>query len=215
LTEGTKLCRASAESYATEYYASHGGVEEAKIRATEALSESNPVRTSDIFLAIQAIVTEVDKGLFAATASADSEKEAPASEEKQEADESVQFAVFILDPVHEISFSALSQAVPAKWLRWLDASGPAQPDSAEGGRGSLEAELPDEIRDIIEGGGIDPREWVAEWVEEALTLSVGVVAQRYVARRMGVGEGNIGRGRRRVEDVVQENAGEAARAGVL
>jgi hypothetical protein len=29
---------------------------------------------------------------------------------------------------------------------------------------------------------------VAEWLEESLSLAVGVVAQRYVARRMGVGE---------------------------
>jgi hypothetical protein len=37
-------------------------------------------------------------------------------------------------------------------------------------------------------GGVDPRDWVAEWLEESLSLAVGVVAQRYVARRMGVGE---------------------------
>lgn len=59
--------------------------------------------------------------------------------------------------------------------------------------------------------GVDPREWVAEWLEETLSLTVGVVAQRYVARRMGVGEGGIGRGKRR-EEVVESGGGEAARA---
>jgi hypothetical protein len=210
LTEGTKLCRASAESYANEYYAAHGGVQEAKIRATQALSETNPVRTSDIFLAIQAVVSEVDKGLFAATAS-----DAPAAEEEQEVTETIQFAVFILDPVHEISYSTLSQAVPAKWLRWLETPASATPESADGAKQKIEHELPDEIREIIEGGGIDPREWVAEWVEEVISLSVGVIAQRYVARRMGVNEGGLGRSRRTIEEVVQENAGEAARAGIL
>lgn len=57
---------------------------------------------------------------------------------------------------------------------------------------------------------MDPREWVAEWMEEILSLGVGVVAQRYVARRMGVGEGGLGRGKRRAQD--EDISGEAARA---
>jgi hypothetical protein len=32
---------------------------------------------------------------------------------------------------------------------------------------------------------------------------------------MGVGEGGLGRGKRRMEELVQDNAGEAARAGVI
>jgi hypothetical protein len=47
-------------------------------------------------------------------------------------------------------------------------------------------------------------------MEEILSLSVGIVAQRYVARRMGVGEGGLGRGKRRAED--DDISGEAARA---
>jgi DNA transposition AAA+ family ATPase len=35
-----------------------------------------------------------------------------------------------------------------------------------------------------------------------LGLSVGVVAQKYVARRMGVGEGGIGKGKQKVESAV-------------
>ena len=58
---------------------------------------------------------------------------------------------------------------------------------------------------------MDPREWVTEWVEEVLGTGVGVVAQRYVARRMGVGEGGIGRGKMR-EAAIESGAGEAARA---
>ena len=62
--------------------------------------------------------------------------------------------------------------------------------------------------------GVDPREWVAEWVEETLSLAAGVVAQRYVARRMGVGEGGVGKGKMRAEQAstVESGAGEAARA---
>lgn len=219
LTEGTKLCRAGAEAYAGEYYATNGGLEAAKVRATESASESNPVRTSDIFLSVQAIGTDADKTLFARTASAEKDKESTSVQEQDDADELICFAIFLLDPVHEIEFSAVSQAIPAKWARWLDATGPLTPRSGEDDQQQQQqpdefetAALPDDIREIVESGGVDPREWVAEWIEEVLNLNVGIVAQRYVARRMGVGEGGIGKGKMRMEDVVQENAGEAARA---
>ncbi|PHH89682.1 hypothetical protein CDD83_5512 [Cordyceps sp. RAO-2017] len=215
LTEGTKLCRAGADSYAGEYYAASGGLEQAKVRASEDLSESNPTRTSDLFLAVQAIMTDADKTLFARTASAEKEKESATVKEQDEADEAVCFAVFVLDPVHEIEFSTLSQSVPAKWLHWLDAATPLTPRSADDGQDAFQGGTPDEIRDILEDGGVDPREWVAEWIEETLSLAVGVVAQRYVARRMGVGEGGLGRGKKRVDELLQADAGEAARAGVM
>lgn len=215
LVEGTKLCRAGAESYASEYFAANGGVEQAKLRATEVLSESNPVRTSDLFLAVQAITTETDKSLFGRTASAEKEKESSTVETKEATEEQVCFAIFILDPVHEIEFSTISQSVPAQWIRWIDAPTPLTPASGDDGDDISEAGLPDEIREIIDSGGVDPREWVAEWLEENLNLAVGVVAQRYVARRMGVGEGGLGRGKRRTEELVQDNGGEAARAGVI
>ncbi|KEY68411.1 hypothetical protein S7711_01187 [Stachybotrys chartarum IBT 7711] len=215
LTEGTKLCRASADAYANEYFAGSGGLEQAKIRATQSVSETNPVRTSDIFLAVQAIVTEADKSLFASTASAEKENESATVQEQDSTEEHVQFAIFIYDPIHGIEFSTISQSVPAKWIRWLDASD-EQSEVGEAGEASHPSSgVPEEIREIIEGGGVDPREWVAEWVEESLGLSVGIVAQRYVARRMGVGEGGLGRGKRKVEDLIQENAGEAARAGLM
>lgn len=215
LTEGTKLCRASAEAYSTEYFSSTGGIEGARQRAVEPVDENNPVRSSDLFLAVQAILSDEDKTLFAGTASAEKEKETSTVLEEDDKDELVSFAVYIFDPVHEIYYSSVSQGIPAKWVRWLDTPTPLTPASGQdGGLPDIER-VPEEIRDIIESGGVDPREWVAEWVEEALSLSVGIVAQRYVARRMGVGEGGIGKGKRRLEDVVQEGGGEIARAGVL
>lgn len=215
LVEGTKLCRAGAEGYANEYFSAHGGIDEAKIRATEVLSESNPVRTSDLFLAVQAISVDADKSLFAGSSSTEKEKETSAVQDPTEPDELICFAVYILDPVHEIEYSTVSQSMPARWVRWLDAPTPLTPKSGDEEQPAELNQLPDEIRDIVDSGGVDPREWVAEWIEELLTLSVGVVAQRYVARRMGVGEGGLGRGKKRVEELLDENAGEAARAGVI
>ncbi|KAJ4263636.1 hypothetical protein NW762_006459 [Fusarium torreyae] len=214
LPEGTKLCRANAESHANEYFSANGGVEAAKLKATEDVSESNPVRTSDLFLAVQAITLDTDKTLFARTASAEKEKDSSDVQAQDENEELICFAVFILDPIHDIEFYTVSQSVPARWVQWLDTPAPLTPRSGEEGDVS-DANIPEEIRDIIESGGVDPREWVAEWLEELLNLSIGTVAQRYVARRMGVGEGGLGKGKRRMEELVQENAGEAARAGVI
>ncbi|KAK2599921.1 hypothetical protein QQS21_005304 [Conoideocrella luteorostrata] len=216
MVEGTKLCRAGAESYANEYFVANGGIEQAKTRATEDLSESNPVRTSDIFLSIQAISVDADKTMFAGSTSAQKEKESSPVKEQDESDELVCFAVYALDPVHEIEFSTVSQSVPLKWVRWLDAATPLTPGSGDESQDvTYEAGIPDDVKEILDSGGVDPREWVAEWLEDTLNLSVGVVAQRYVARRMGVGEGGLGKGKKRVEELIEANAGEIARAGII
>lgn len=206
LVEGTKLSRVSAESYAAEYYSAHGGLEEAARQATEDLSESNPVRSSDIFLAIQAISHSLPADLFSESAQQPPET-ATAVEPKPVPEDLISFAIYLHDPVHGITFSTLTQSLPEKWISWLDAS-PA-PSSVPSD--PTFGDLPPEIAEIIHSGGIDPREWVAEWVERLLSLGVGIVAQRYVAKRMGVGEGGIGRGKNR-EWVVESGGGEAARA---
>lgn len=200
LKEGTRLARVGAESYAKEFFDSRGGVEEAAKQATETLSDSNPVRSSDIFLSIQAISYPDDVQLFADDGRADKDADSTVAEPKPEQEESIVFAIHLHDPIHSLSFSTLSQPFPAKWASWLDAT----VDSTN------EAGLPESIQEIIAAGGLDPREWVAEWMEEILSLGVGVVAQRYVARRMGVGEGGLGRGKRRAEE--GDISGEAARA---
>ena len=200
LVEGTKLSKVSAESYATDYFAPRGGLEEAAKQATEVLSESNPVRSSDIFLAIQAISQTSTKELFGGpTARSESDEGVL---EPEEDDELISFAIYLHDPIHGITFNTVTQALPQKWTQWLDTS--ATSDPAESG-------LPDEIAEIVNTGGVDPREWVAEWVEEVLSLGVGVVAQRYVARRMGVGMGGIGKGKAR-QEALESGGGEAARA---
>lgn len=221
LLEGTKLCRASAEGYSSDYLAASGGVTEAQKRALEPLSEDNPVRTSDIFLAVQAIIVEADPALFAGSTANEAEREASAVADDS-TDTQICFAIYVLDPVHDIVYSTTSQDIPLRWIRWLDAPTPLTPASEsepqqqqQAAPAALALNVPDEIREIVESGGVDPREWVAEWVEETLSLAVGVVAQRYVARRMGVGVGGLGKGKQKIEALVQEGGGEAARAGLI
>jgi len=201
LVEGTKLSKVSAASYSNDYFATRGGLEEAAKQATEVLSETNPVRSSDIFLAIQAISQTEPKDLFGGSASEQKKSEGGVIDPEED-DELICFAIYLHDPIHGITFHTVTQTLPAQWIQWLDAS--ATSDSAD-------SSLPDEIAEIVNTGGVDPREWVAEWVEELLSLGVGVVAQRYVARRMGVGQGGIGRGKAR-QEALESGGGEAARA---
>lgn len=227
LCEGTKLCRASAEAYSAEYHAATGGLEQARQRAVEPMSETNPVRRSDLFLAVQALLTTAKPGseteLFAGTAADKEKAESDSDDTANEPEEMVSFAVYVLDPVHDILYHTVSQELPSKWIRWLDTPASLTPASSvdDGAAGHAAGadygyeRVPEEIRDIVESGGVDPREWVAEWLEETLTLAIGVVAQRYVARRMGVGLGSIGKGKRRMDAVLEDGGGEAARAGLI
>ncbi|KAK5165821.1 uncharacterized protein LTR77_008744 [Saxophila tyrrhenica] len=203
LKEGTRLARVGAESYAKEFFEARGGVEKAAREATESLGGENPVRRSDIFLAVQPIAYEGEKEMFAGDAREEGKGEGEGEEEGEE--ELVVFAIYLHDPLHSLSFSIISQPFPRRWASWLDAK--SDTDEAHGG-------LPADILAILENGGVDPREWVAEWMEEVLGLGVGVVAQRYVARRMGVGEGGSGekgrglvKAKERGEGVIEEAAG--------
>jgi hypothetical protein len=156
-------------------------------------SPENPTHKSNIFLAIQPTIYKADALITS-----------PTGDSSDGGDEVAAFAIHLFDPEHNISFSALSQALPMQWLDWLDASPPA--DTKPGSWA-----LPHVIQDIMDAGGSDPREWVVEWVEEALGLSVGVVAQKYVAKRMRVGEaGEIGEVMRNATST--RSGGEEARA---
>lgn len=210
--EGSKLARANAESYAAEYFSSRGGVEEAAKHASEVLSESNPVRSSDIFFAIQAISQTTSNDLFQAGATGEKVTEGAVEANTQE--EEISFAMYLHDPIHGIAFHAISQSIPQAWIEWLDDSVLDSEKSDAYGANIQRVVVPEAIAEVIEGGGVDPREWVSEWIEETLSLTAGIIAQRYVARRMGVGEGGVGKGKMRAEQVstVDSGAGEAARA---
>ena len=203
LVEGTKLTRVSAEAYAQDFFAARGGLEQAAKLAAQSATESNPTRRSDIFLALQAISHTQSAELFAEAAKPRDKDAGGVADPAPPTEDLVSFAVFLHDPVHGINFASLSQGIPQQWIGWLDNLAP-WPDAPAG-------HLPDDVREIVESGGLDPREWVSEWVEEVLALAVGTVAQRYVAKRMGVGEGGFAKGKAR-QTTEESGAGEVARA---
>lgn len=185
ITEAIKLAAASATS------AANGMTTEAEAKSGEdPTAEENYSRTSNIFLVIQPVAfPEASQD----DDSDDDEEEEEDGDESEGSDDDdddesnnnlIGFVIYLYDPAHSISFHTLSQSFPKQWTDWLDHF-PAT--TGADGADETNPSLPPDIAPIVARGGIDPREWVADWVEDALSLAVGTVAQRYVARRMGVG----------------------------
>ncbi|RPA77584.1 hypothetical protein BJ508DRAFT_330080, partial [Ascobolus immersus RN42] len=182
LEEAVAIARKEAEGWSETAY------------LTETQEELQQGRRSDVYLVIQPVRHQVEEYLV----------------EEGEDGRVVSFVVHLLDPKHNIRFTTVSQPLPSKWIEWLDAPPAhlAKSSTAQGKQAAADTpageekrrseeehreqaewgHLPEVIKEIIQGGGVDPREWVVEWVEEAVGLAVGVVAQRYVARRMSIGE---------------------------
>ena len=68
------------------------------------------------------IIYNEDKSLFADDGRKEEREGAGVAEPDEDDQESVVFAIYLHDPLHSLSFSTLSQAVPAKWAQWLDAN---------------------------------------------------------------------------------------------
>lgn len=115
------------------------------------------VRSSNIYLSIQPCSTDTENTNQSKDALNDKSVIISSSSPR-----TFQFVIYLNDPDHEIQFSTVSQSFPLQWAEWLDS-----PDSK------------------FENSNVDPREWVVDWVEEGLGLSIGVVAQNYVCKRMG------------------------------
>ena len=107
VVEGTKLSKVSAEAYANDYFAPKGGIEEAAKQATEVLNENSPVRSSDIFLSIQAISQTLSLELFGGPVKKENDNGIAEPDDKPE--ELICFAIYLHDPVHGITFHTVSQ----------------------------------------------------------------------------------------------------------
>ena len=68
------------------------------------------------------------------------------------------YIAYLVDPVHDLEFTTISQGFPVEWLQWQDNQ--------------------EEISDAV-----------GSWLQDGLRLGVACVAQGYVAKRMGIGEG--------------------------
>ncbi|KAK6542772.1 hypothetical protein TWF694_006714 [Orbilia ellipsospora] len=167
LEAGVKLAKATAEGFALEFAQRSPTVE--KRNGMEVVDPNNPVRKSDIFLSLQPVFYPCPFSSILVKSEG----------EEGEVEEVMSFAVHLLDQKHNLEFTTMSQTCPSKWGQWMDAEF---------------EELPEDVQVGLANGAVDPREWIAEWMEETLALAVGMIAQRYVSKRMGVGEG-LGKGK--------------------
>lgn len=81
------------------------------------------------------------------------------SDEDDGDEQAVQILVTLHDPANSIRFSSTSQSFPSSWIELS-------------------------LRTV--DAATQPRDWITEWLEEAIQLCFGILAQRYVARRMGL-----------------------------
>ncbi|KAF5094875.1 hypothetical protein D0Z03_001971 [Geotrichum reessii] len=167
LEQGQKLAAASIEEYLRSSKA-EADINKEKIETVvddngNVTTKSIPnTRVSNIYLSIQPVSAVADK-----SDSANTDNTSVPTIISSVSPHAFQFIIYLTDPEHQIKFSTVSQSFPVQWAEWLDS--------------------PDSVFESADGeAGPDPREWVIDWVEEGLGLSVGVVAQTYVSKRMGL-----------------------------
>lgn len=76
---------------------------------------------------------------------------------------SFQFVIILKDITNNITIKTKTQAFPLIWNGWLTGK---------------ETEKFNEF-------DINPKEWVKDWIKDGLNVSIGIVAQEYVIKRMG------------------------------
>lgn len=156
LENATKLVKANVEQAVRERLKKTEGSLSGEAKQQEIKKPDIPVHVSNICLGIQAC-------LFTSSFYADTIATTSTGSENDE--KLVCFIVYLVDPDHDLKFVTQSQSFPLVWHEWQS-----------------DAELDQQFSE----NAIRPSRWIAEWFEDALALAVGVVAQRYVAARMGL-----------------------------
>lgn len=161
--DGEKLCFANLELAAQEY---------AKHTAAEPSAESL-MSTSTIFISIQPISSHVGEDSEAVSRDEDKPVLIEASNPH-----SFAFTIILKDVTNGITIVTKTQPFPLQWALWLD------------GEALKPTEEPHESNQNQSEGSatdlVDPSEWVRQWVFQGLDLGLGVVAQEYVIKRMGI-----------------------------
>ncbi|AAS53164.2 AFL210Cp [Eremothecium gossypii ATCC 10895] len=155
-TEGDKLCRANLDNAMKLF---QKAMEESRRQRRERDIEAaadEESRISDVFIGILA-VGQPQKGDEGAVV--DSTHVG-----------SFSFTIHLEDMSNGVSLLVRSQGFPIRWAGWLEGKSDLK---------KKEDEKPLE-------GEIDPSEWVKDWIDKGLALSIGVLAQNYVIERMGV-----------------------------
>lgn len=163
ITDGDKLAFANLDNAIKLFDKAHQEVlKQQKDAQEQEESVGTEANISDIFVSILPIgVPQDSKGSKGDIVTTDSRHPGNFS-----------FTVILKDITNDISTITRSQGFPMKWVGWLEKDSEPKP--------STEQTDTEEDVDVV-----DPSDWVKEWVEEGLSLSLGVAAQNYVIERMG------------------------------
>ncbi|EMG47553.1 hypothetical protein G210_2056 [Candida maltosa Xu316] len=162
LIDGEKLCLANLESGIKNYKSLESKQEE----QSQPLEEEE-ISQSNIFISIQPVTTRLD------------EKETTEEEDGKDNriiietnnNNSFSFIIILKDLTNNITILTKTQPMPLRWAQWLDG------EKLKFGEEEQEEDLSESI---------DPKEWVKDWIRQSLNLSIGILAQEYVIKRMGV-----------------------------
>lgn len=176
LIDGEKLANANLENAIKEYKKAEIAKEK-KEREEEKKDEKevkqeevevNEIVKSNIFITIQPITTKLDSKPQEVD-SIDSPLSTSIIDSHNAT--SFSFTLILKDITNNITITTRTQPFPLRWAQWLDGEQLKLNDA-----GDVELDL----------DNVDPKEWVKDWIRQGLNLGVGVLAQEYVIKRMGI-----------------------------
>lgn len=170
VSDGEKLAFANLDNAVKLFNKAHEEVIRQQKENENETTFNDSANISDIFISILPVVIPTVSG---------SDERNTATDASQPGNFS--FTMVLKDITNDITSTTRSQGFPAKWIHWL-----------EGGSVLRKEHENQQEHDSDQGDGddeeeeqIDPSEWVQDWVEDGISLVLGVVAQNYVVERMG------------------------------
>jgi hypothetical protein len=157
LIDGEKLGFANLESSIKDF----NKITQESKQKTQHLESVEDINQSNIFISIQPITTRIE--------GKETEIELGPIIIDSANQNSFSFTIILKDITNDIIIVSKTQPFPLIWAKWLNGE-------------LLESFKGDDGEDIE---GVDPTEWVKDWIKEGISLSFGVVAQQYVIKRMG------------------------------
>lgn len=172
MTDGEKLAFANLDNAVKLFNKAHEEV----IRQQEANGDKDDksqdnANISDIFISIIPV---------AIPTTGDSEDKITTTDASQPGNFS--FTIVLKDITNDITSTTRSQGFPSKWIHWLEGGSVLRKDNEPE---TSKKDGNDEEEDEEDEEQVDPSEWVQDWIEDGISLVLGVVAQNYVVERMG------------------------------
>lgn len=170
--EAVKMCHAAVEALLRDdsFLSKDKSTKQSEDDDGDGAKEAKPTKEKDeagesvIYISIQAFTYQPTSKVSVAEArqpESGGENKDPATDEADEEEqEELHLLLHLSDPANGITLGTASQGVSPAWLAL---SAKEVPETA-----------------------YQPREWVADWCEDILTTAAGVLAQKYVCRRMGL-----------------------------